>query len=82
MLLQQCPLPCRSMRSVTLEIDERMVIDVECLDQHACGCGGRVNDRARVRLAKVSMKRLELCRRFTSALLNPDASGSSRVQVI
>lgn len=43
MLLQQCPLPCRSMRSVTLEIEDRMVIDVECLDQHACGCDGRVN---------------------------------------
>jgi hypothetical protein len=43
MLLQQFPLPCRSMRSVTLEIEDRMVIDVECLDQHACGRDGRVN---------------------------------------
>ena len=31
------------MRSMTLEIEERMVIDVECVDQHACGCDGRVN---------------------------------------
>lgn len=45
MLLQQCPLPCRSMRSVILEINERMVMDVGCPDQHACGCDGRINEQ-------------------------------------